>query len=446
MKQYRQHHHLTALLLGILSLTIALRAEGETTNEPSHPIQIIPSAQAMEAGRLEPSVEPTLSYPPLSLFQMGQLAESRTELLDAREKYRNALQQNPEDESLREHYAWFLYSNGYHDKECLRLLEKTLQKGNTSDPASLFSAMVEVRDELGLPATPMKKPPGEPKRTLLKGGATAPKNSSPQATSPKSSSFATDKNVVKSELEPVEDFKRWIFVPSYNTTFFNKARQNWNEEDVQLYYRANSKLILGAEFDMMQRPPSGTDTYYSAMASYQLMKYLEVHGKISICPDPSFLATQVYSGGVIYQVMPRLGLLLDYQRYNFVQGPIDQINPGLVYNFNDENWVCFRYVRGWAFYNLEYNYYSTALTVGLPGKRKMVLAFAYGTDPDSEVGAGNNNVNSLTPAYTYSAFFTQPLGKDVSLFAGATYCYRLKETGGQLYEQLTPTFGCVVKF
>ena len=438
---------LTALLIGILSFTSSLWAEGETTNEPpqSQPIRIIPSAQA-DPGQLGPSVEPTLSYPPLSLFQMGQLDESRTQLLDAREKYRTALQQNPEDETIREHYAWFLYVNGYHDRECLRLLEKSLQRGNSSDPVSLFNAIVEVRDELGLPASPMKKPPGEAKRNIAKAGTGATKQSFAQGTTRKSLSGTSDKNVVKEDLEPVESFRRWIFVPSYNTSFFNKGLQNWHEEDAQLYYRVNNRLMVGAEFDMLQRPPSGTDTYYSGMASYYLTKYLEVHGKISICPDPSFLATQVYSGGVIYQAMPRLGLLLDYQRYNFVQGPIDQINPGLVYNFNDESWISFRYVRGWAFYDLEYNYYSTALNIGLPGKRRLSLAFAYGTDPDSEVGAGNNSVTSLSPAYTYSVFFTQPLSKDINLFAGVQYCYRLKATGGQLYEQLTPSLGLAFKF
>ena len=442
-----QYQRLTALLIGPLLLTASVRAEGEPTNEPAQPqpIHVIPSAQAMDAGRLEPSIEPTLSYPPLSLYQMGQLAESRSQLMDAREKYRSALQENPEDNSLREHYAWFLYSNGYHDKECLRLLERTLQSGNSPDPVSLFNAIVEVREELGLPATPMKKPPGEPKKVLAKQKAST-KQFTSQGGPSKAPSRISDKNVVKGDLEPQESLKRWIFVPSYNTSFFNKGRQNWHEEDAQLYYRANSRLILGAEFDMLQRPPSGTDTYYSAIASYQLMKYLEVHGKISICPDPSFLATQVYSGGVIYQAMPRLGLLLDYQRYNFIQGPIDQINPGLVYNFNDENWISFRYVRGWAFYNLEYNYYSTALNLGLPGNRKLSLAFAYGTDPDSEVGAGNNSVTSLSPAYTYSVFVTQPLGKDFSLFAGVQYCYRLTQNGNPLYEQLTPTLGCAVKF
>jgi len=443
----RRCRELSALLLLILSFTVSLRADGGT-NDSSQPIQSLPSRRGIDDRRLAPSVEPTLSFPPLSLFQVGQLEESRAQLVDARENYRIALQQNPEDQDLREHYAWFLYSNGYHDKECLRLLEQTLQHGSSIDPASLFSAIVEVREELGLPPTQIKKPPGEPRKMTAKNKTSSSEGPLTALPSRQSAYKSSGKSVTKAEIEEVESFRRWLFVPSYNYSFFNKGRQGWQEEDAQLYYRVNRKLTIGGEVDIFQRPPSGTNIYYSAMASYQLLKYLEVHGKISICPDPTFLATQIYSGGAIYQVMPRLGLLMDYQRQNFIQGPIDQVNPGIVYNFNDENWITLRYVRGWAFNELQYNYYSGALNLGLPGKRRLIFAFAYGTDPDAQVGAVNNStVTSLSPAYTYSVFFTQPINRDLSMFVGAQYCYRLKELwGDQLYQQLTPTVGLALKF
>ena len=74
------------------------------------------------------------------------------------------------------------------------------------------------------------------------------------------------------------------------------------------------------------------------------------------------------------------------------------------------------------------------------------MAFAYGTDPDSEIGANNSNVASLSPAYTYSLFLSQPVTRDLTLLAGVQYVYRLKESGGELYQQLTPTLGCSLKF
>ena len=255
--------------------------------------------------------------------------------------------------------------------------------------------------------------------------------------------------VTKKEVpaEPVEEehFNHWTVVPTYTYSFFNKGRPSWQEEDVQIYYQINRQLGIGAEIDIMQRPPSGTDIYYSGLVSYYPWKFLELHGKLSFSPSPTFLAKQIYSGGFQYQVLPRVGLLLDYQRFNFVQGPIDQLNPGLTLGFTDDIALTLKYVRGWAFYELEYNYYSAALNIGLPGKRRVNLAFAYGTDPDSEIGSGGP-VTSLTPAYTYSVYFTQPITKNLNIFAGVQYVYRLKKTGGELYQQLTPGVGLAWKF
>ena len=417
-----------------------LMAEGE--NQPWLNFGTIPLSKPSDNPLAEPILipeeSPSSTVSALNLLQQGNLAESQQQLLTAREDYRRALAQNPDDSMLREQYAWFLYSNGYHDKECLRLLEASLRGGTASNPGGIFNAIVEIRDELDLPSIPLKEPPGISK---------PPRKNFPPLTA--KGSFGAEvpgKKVTKADLDPVEVHKHWTFIPSYNTTFFNKGRQNWNEEDVQLYYQVDRRLTLGAEIDMLQRPPSGANNYYSGMASYYLTRYLEVHGKISICPNPTFLATQVYSGGLIYQALPRLGVLLDYQRYNFIQGPIDQISPGLVYNFTDETYLMGRYSRGWAFYNLEYNYYSTALGLALPGKRKLILAFAYGTDPDAEVGANGTGVTTLSPAYTYSVFVNQPLSRDMNLFAGVAYVYRENVNGAPLYEQLTTTIGCSVKF
>ena len=439
--------HLSALLLIALSLAAPLKGAPEETNQPSaksDPIVAIPNpypTPPSDPVNLEPVVEQTISSPPLGLFQMAQLSESQTQLLKARDQYKAALLEHPEDSVLREQYAWFLYANGYHDKECLRLLEKSLQSRNASNPVNLFNAIVEVRDELGLPETPLKKPEGYVGKSKAKKGA--PDGGAYAARSAKPSK---GKNAVEPELTAEDPYKHWLVIPSYSYSFFNEGRQGWQEEDVQLFYRVNRKLTIGGEVDILQRPPSGTNIYYSAIASYYLWKYLEVHGKISICPAPTFAATQIYSGGFIYQAAPRLGGLFDYQHYNFIQGPIDQVNPGLVYNFNDENSIAVRYVRGRAFYNLDYNYYSAALNLGLPGKRRLSLAFAYGTDPDAEVGANGNNVTSLSPAYTYSVFFTQPVTRDLNLFAGVQYCYRLTQDYSPLYQQLTPSVGLALKF
>lgn len=392
---------------------------------------------------LAPSPSPA-ALPPQEMEHRdrGELSLGRQEIMGAREEFRQALRENPGDASLRERYAWFLYANGFHDRECLRLLEESIRQPQPENPVGLFNAIVEVRHELKLPATPLRKPAETAGTKRAKSGQAAPRSTGVAARSP----GGQGKEKV---AEPVaeERFRRWILTPYYSYSFFNHGRQGWQEEFAQLLYRVNRRLILGGEIDILERPPSGTNIYYSALASYYLWKNLEVHGKISICPNPTFAATQIYSGGTIWQALPRLGILLDYQHYNFIVGPIEQINPGIVWSFNDQSWLTLRYVRGWAFYDLEYNYYSAALNLGLPGNRLLTMAFAYGTDPDFDIGANGPNNTSLSPAYTYSLFFTQPITRDLKLFAGVQYIYRLQQNGGgELYQQLTPTLGCSLQF
>lgn len=379
--------------------------------------------------------------PPATLDhrERGELSLERQEIIAAREELREAFREDPGDAPLRERYAWFLYSNGFHDRECLSLLEESLRNGRSSDPAGLFNAIVEVRSELRLPATPLRKP-------VAKAAST---DDSPVSSHRRPEKVKGHRAGCKEVLEPVpeERFRRWVITPYYAYSAFNHGRQAWQEQFAQILYRVNRRLILGGEIDVLERPPSGTNIYYSALASWYLFKTLELHGKISICPAPTFAATQIYSGGTAWQALPRLGVLLDYQHYNFLWGPIDQINPGLVWSFNDDSWLTLRYVRGWAFYNLEYNYYSAALNIGLPGKRRLSMAFAYGTDPDAQIGADGTTNTNLSPAYTYSLFLTQPITRDLNLFAGIQYCYRLtKYGGGELYEQITPTLGCTLQF
>jgi len=253
------------------------------------------------------------------------------------------------------------------------------------------------------------------------------------------------------ELIDEETFKRWILVPSFSWSFFNKGRDSWQQEDIQLMYRVTKTFLIGAEIDLMQRPPAGNDIMYSAFASWYPWKFLEVHSKLSFTPDPDFSPDQIYAGGFEWQVMPRLTLLFDYQQFNFSgQGPvgpgsIEQLRPGLTLWYNDDIFFTIRYARGWAFNDFGYNYYSGTLNWGnLPGGGRLTVGFAYGTDPDLDFGT---NETGLSPAYTYSLFYRQPITKDLSVFGGVQYVYRLKQdSNDELYQQLTPTLGLIWAF
>lgn len=246
-------------------------------------------------------------------------------------------------------------------------------------------------------------------------------------------------------------FKRWTIVPLYSIGAFNDGRAAWQELYTEILYQPLANLIVGGGIDILQRPPSGTDILYSGIASWYPVKYLEVHGKLSFCPDPQFSPNQIYSGGLEYQAAPRLLLLFDYTQYNFSSvaplgiGSIEQIRPGFSWWFNDDVFFTFRYAHGWAFTDENYNYYSGTLNFwNMPGGGRLTVGLAYGTDPDIDFGTGKD---SLSNAWIGSLFYQQPITDSFALIAGMQYVYRLKQNNtGQLYQQWTPTIGAVWKF
>jgi hypothetical protein len=253
------------------------------------------------------------------------------------------------------------------------------------------------------------------------------------------------------EVREEKPFRRWTIVPLYTITGFNDGRSAWQQIYTEVLYQPYPNLIIGTGIDILQRPPSGTDILYSAIASWYPVKYLELHTKLSFCPDPQFSPNQIYSGGLEYQVAPRLLLLFDYTQYNFSSvdslgsGSIEQIKPGVSWWFTDDIFFTFRYAQGWAFNEDNYNYYAGTINFwNMPGGGRLSAGLAYGTDPDLDFGTGDK---SLSNAWIGSLFYRQPITPDFALVAGLQYVYRLRENNsGELYQQWSPTIGAVWKF
>lgn len=253
------------------------------------------------------------------------------------------------------------------------------------------------------------------------------------------------------EVREEKPFKRWTVVPLYTFTAFNDGRAGWQQEYIEILYQPLSNLILGTSIDIMQRPPSGTDILYSGLASWYPVKYLELHSKLSFCPDPQFAPNQIYSGGLEYQAAPRLLLLFDYTQFNFSSvaplgpGSIEQVKPGFSWWFNDDVFFTFRYAQGWAFNDDNYNYYAGTMNFwNMPGGGRLTAGLAYGIDPDLDFGTGDT---SLSNAWIGSLFYRQPITESFALVAGLQYVYRLRENNaGQLYQQWAPTIGGVWTF
>ena len=147
------HHHCIASVVALCFLMGALSLQAEGNAPIWNLTEPIPFEEQPDSSGL-------------GIYDRAEISASQQQIVKAREEYRQAYEQNPGDHRIKEQYAWFLYANGFHDKATLRLLEQCLQDGDSTDPAGLFNASVELRDELGLPATPLKKPPGTPRRVI----------------------------------------------------------------------------------------------------------------------------------------------------------------------------------------------------------------------------------------------------------------------------------------
>jgi YaiO family outer membrane protein len=259
-------------------------------------------------------------------------------------------------------------------------------------------------------------------------------------------STATNETNDSTELTPAQKLEQWALAPSYSYSFFDGGREGWQEQDTQLYYQLNRQWSLGLEIDYRDRPPTGSDVAYGGFASYSPSDKLELHAKLMGSFDPTFTANEAYSAGFQYQVIPHLALLLDYRGWNFNGQLINQGQPGVLIGINDAASLTLEYAHGWAFSTFEYNYYIAIFNYEFPSKQRLTLAFDYGTDPDYEIGASGTTAFSLSPAYTGTIFFRQPLGKDLDLYTGFEYDYRLNQNGHKLYQEYTPTISVAWKF
>ena len=253
--------------------------------------------------------------------------------------------------------------------------------------------------------------------------------------------------------EVIQDkpFYPWIVVPSYSHTFFNKGREDWQKETLDIFYQPDKYLLLGGSVDFVQRPPNDDDIMYSFNASWYPLKELEVHGEISHTPDANFLPNNAYSAGFQYILNPKVTLLLDAEQLYFdsnlssAEYDITQIKPGVSYWFTEKSFVTLRYAHGWVHDELDYDYYSAAVNFGdMPRDGQLTFGFAYGTDPELDFGAP---AASLSDAYIATVFYKEPIKPNLSVFAGLEYVYRLRpDNDKELYQSITPTTGLVWKF
>jgi len=259
--------------------------------------------------------------------------------------------------------------------------------------------------------------------------------------------------IIKLEQLESEPAYQWTLVPTYSWSFFNKGRDSWQKESVDLYYYLpKEKLLLGGSVDMMHRPPNGSDIMYAFNASWYARNDLEIHGEIGLTQDADFLPSERYSLGLQYRLNQKLGFIFDVEQLNFgsyapawEDDGITLIKPGISYWFTENTFTTFRYTHGWAHDQVDFDCYGAAVVFGdLPRDGQLSIGISYGTDPDLDFGSTGT---ALSDAYTFSIFYKEPIKPNLTLFAGLEYVYRFQtNNNNELYQMWTPTIGLSWKF
>ena len=232
--------------------------------------------------------------------------------------------------------------------------------------------------------------------------------------------------------------EKWTLIPMFSFSSLTGGHPSWEEYDTQLFYKVNPNLTIGGEVDVRSRPPSGTDMLFSAMISYSPWKQLEVHGKVTFGPDVSFSPEQEYQVGFEVRPISRVSFLLDYTHFTYHLGAINEIKPGVIYWFSDETFLTLRYAHGRAFGDTDYNGFGGRLNLGLSGKKRVILGYWHGADPERDFGVTNT---ISIKGNTYSVFYQQPLRRNLDLIVGVEY-----ETHTKSYNRTTGTVGFSYKY
>ena len=138
----------------------ALRQQVLATPPP--PTRAEPPAEKMERhpDRGPKRQETSGDREALALFQRGQKEADQLDLFGARVDLSKALESAPSLPGLREYTAWFLFLNGFHDRQCLELFKSLLPAA--ADPASTNKAIVMLQEELGLEQATRRDPVPRP--------------------------------------------------------------------------------------------------------------------------------------------------------------------------------------------------------------------------------------------------------------------------------------------
>lgn len=221
--------------------------------------------------------------------------------------------------------------------------------------------------------------------------------------------------------EPPEAAGPWALSALYTHSDLGSGRDDWDQLDIDLYYRANRQWVVSGGADVRRRGDD-TDTVFSVGAEYYATPAWQFHASVLATPGADFTYDRGYVVGTAWRATPWLSLLLDTRGFDFDAGNLREWRPGATLWFNDDaTAITARYTDGDAFDGTGYDGWSLRLDQDLGAGHRLSLGYANGVDPERDPGVPGV---LLSEADFYSAYYRVPLrgeGSGLDLILGAEY-------------------------
>ena len=229
---------------------------------------------------------------------------------------------------------------------------------------------------------------------------------------------------------------QWVLYTQYEYSDLGD-KGSWSTVDTEVHYTPSSRWSMSGSASHRRRNDQ-SDTIYGLHGAYQATPRLGLYGSIYQTPHPEFSYHRGYVLGGDYQASDRVDLLLDVRRFEFPEGGINEFRPGARFHATDQTAITARYTSGRAFGERSYDGWSVRVDHRFQNAHRLSVAYAHGTDPESDPGSPNV---ILSNSSTVSLGYRFPVHEKVDMVLGAEY-----EDRPRSYHRSAVSAGIVVRF
>lgn len=227
----------------------------------------------------------------------------------------------------------------------------------------------------------------------------------------------------------------WTISTLYTHSSLSGGRGDWDELDTSLYYRFNPKVVGSIRLDARQRS-GDTDLIKEIGVEVYPSPRWDFRASIAHVSDPDFTYERAAALGVTWHASPRLDLLLDAKRYEFADGNITEVRPGVGVQLAANTRLTATYIHGSAYGQRSYDGGALRLDQTFANRSRLSLGVATGADPERATTGV-----LLSRSKSASVYYQFPVRQNMEIIVGAE-----REWRSGSYNRTGVSAGLVVRF